>query len=283
MLDAHVPQQRFPLRRTEWETSLVGAAGHAIMTQANMQINPTDSLARLFHRRYCSADFPVCGIAGFQTRERRAVSTPCRFGNRRYSRFGNLRHASFARVRQRNQQISTLAPMNQWSSKLCWFVLVIGGLLLAEACPAQAAPQTNTAAGGKVAYARNLDAIKKMVETLRGKEFLHDVPAFKVSEQEMRGIAERDLQKEYPGRELADYQAMLVWLDMVPPGTDLPAVESWIVRGRGGGILRQRHQGDVYSFVLRDSDQRLAESGAENGEGGSRKILNRRRRFHLCP
>jgi len=267
VLDAHVPQQRFPLRRAEWETSLVGAAGHAIMTQANMQINPTDSLARLFHRRYCSADFPVCGIAGFQTRKRRAVSTPCRFGNRRYSRFGNLRHASFARIRQRNQQISTLAPMNQWSSKVCWFVLVIGGLLLAEACPAQAAPQTNTAAGGKVAYARNLDVIKKMVETLRGKEFLHDVPAFKVSEQEMRGIAERDLQKEYPGRELADYQALLVWL----------------VCGRGGGILRQRHQGDVYSFVLGDSDQRLAESGAENGEGGSRKILNRRRRFHLCP
>ena len=126
--------------------------------------------------------------------------------------------------------------MNQWSSKVCWFVLVIGGLLLADACPAGAVPGTNTAAGGKVAYVRNLDAIKKMVETLRGKQFLHDVPAFKVSEQEMRAIAERDLKKEYPGRELMDYQTMLAWLDMVPPGTDLQAVETGLFVGEAAGF-----------------------------------------------
>ena len=61
---------------------------------------------RIFHELSCSADYQVCCIAGFQTRERRSVSTPCRFGNRRYSRFGNLRYASFARARQSNYEIS---------------------------------------------------------------------------------------------------------------------------------------------------------------------------------
>jgi len=65
--------------------------------------------ARIFHRQPCTADFQVCCIAGFQTRERRAFSTPCRFGNRPYSRFGNLRYAGFARLRQPNCEISGLA------------------------------------------------------------------------------------------------------------------------------------------------------------------------------
>jgi hypothetical protein len=115
-------------------------------------------------------------------------------------------------------------------------MLAVGCLLVAAVGPAQAAPATNAAAGGKVPYARNLDAIKKTVETLRGKKFLHNVPAFKVSEQEMRAIAEWDLKKEYLGRELADYQSLLVWLDLVPPGTDLQAVETGLFVGEAAGF-----------------------------------------------
>ena len=76
--------------------------------------------ARIFQRQSGSADFQVCPpsaadllrrtgcIAGFQTRERHARSTPCRFGNRRYSRFGNLRYVGFARVQQKSHDISGL-------------------------------------------------------------------------------------------------------------------------------------------------------------------------------
>ena len=31
----------------------------------------------------------------------------------------------------------------------------------------------------------------------------------------MRALVERDLRKAYPGRALADYQARLVWLDLL--------------------------------------------------------------------
>ena len=86
--------------------------------------------AWILRRQSCTADFQVyqypsesfhlatifgCGfaalrcIAGFQTRERRAFSTPCRFGNRRYGRFGNLRYAGFASVRLNSYEISKLA------------------------------------------------------------------------------------------------------------------------------------------------------------------------------
>jgi len=84
----------------------------------------------------------------------------------------------------------------RWASKVRWVVLVVGGLLLTAGSPAGAAPGTNAATGGKIPYGRNLDAIKRIVETLRGEKFRHNVPAFKVSAQEMRAIAERDLKKE---------------------------------------------------------------------------------------
>jgi hypothetical protein len=54
--------------------------------------HPSVAPARIFQTG--SADFRVCCIAGFQTRRRHAMATPCRFGNRRYSRFGNLRYAA---------------------------------------------------------------------------------------------------------------------------------------------------------------------------------------------
>jgi len=40
-----------------------------------------------------AADFQVGWVAGFLTRKPLAISTPCRFGNRRHGRLGNLRHS----------------------------------------------------------------------------------------------------------------------------------------------------------------------------------------------
>jgi len=54
-------------------------------------ILPGINLARPSRDR-SSADFQVCCIVGFQTRQPLPVARPRRFGNRRYSRFGNLRY-----------------------------------------------------------------------------------------------------------------------------------------------------------------------------------------------
>ena len=67
-----------------------------------------------------SADFQICCIAGFQTRwrlesfTRPDSSTPCRFGNRRYSRLGSLRY-----VRQQHIFLPA-ARVSTWNSeRLC--------------------------------------------------------------------------------------------------------------------------------------------------------------------
>ncbi len=52
------------------------------------------TLERISNWRFSGADFQGCCIAGFQTREHCASTTPCRSGNRRSGRFGNLRHIS---------------------------------------------------------------------------------------------------------------------------------------------------------------------------------------------
>lgn len=88
---------------------------------------------------------------------------------------------------------------------------------------ARAVPATNSASADKIPYTRDLGAIKRTVESLRGKRFLRDVPAFTISEAEMRRIVDRELEKDYPGQELADYEALMTWLDMLPAGADLQA------------------------------------------------------------
>jgi hypothetical protein len=75
----------------------------------------------------------------------------------------------------------------------------------------------------KVRSLRNFTEIRKQVETLRGKKFLHEVPVFNVSQKELRTISDRDLQKDFPGAELHRYEELLAWLDVVPKGTDLKA------------------------------------------------------------
>jgi hypothetical protein len=57
-----------------------------------------------------NVDAHVSFIAGLQIREPSAISTPCRFGNRRYSRFGNLRYAEFTSVRQSSYEMTWLKP-----------------------------------------------------------------------------------------------------------------------------------------------------------------------------
>ena len=96
-------------------------------------------------------------------------------------------------------------------------LLVVGGTT-------QAAPATNTPSVDKIPSTRDLAPFRRTVESLRGKRFLREIPAFTISEAELRRIVDRELEKEYPGRELADYEALMTWLDMLPPGTDLKAV-----------------------------------------------------------
>ena len=114
----------------------------------------------------------------------------------------------------------------------CAFAL---GLVIAGSA-ANAEPAPPVQSTDKVPYPRNLDALRKTVETLRGKKFQRDVPAFTVSEEEMRSIVDRELSKDYPGGELGAYQALMIWLDMLPPGTDLRAVAKDLFVGDTAGF-----------------------------------------------
>jgi hypothetical protein len=76
----------------------------------------------------------------------------------------------------------------------------------------------------KVPDAKEMAQTRNVVETLRGKKFLHDVPARDISEKELRALVDRDIAKDYPGRKLTDLQELMVWLDFLPPNTDLRTV-----------------------------------------------------------
>jgi hypothetical protein len=93
----------------------------------------------------------------------------------------------------------------------------VPGWLPAELA-AGAAPASN------VPSSRELARIRQVVETLRGKKFLRDVPARQVSEKELRAMVDRDLAKEYPGRKLAELQELMAWLDLLPPKADLKTI-----------------------------------------------------------
>src|SRR6266850_6267302 len=76
----------------------------------------------------------------------------------------------------------------------------------------------------KVPSTRDLADIRKEIETLRGKQFVKDVPVYKISEKELRAISDRELDKQFPGPKLGSYEELLAWLDIVPPHTDLKSV-----------------------------------------------------------
>ncbi len=95
--------------------------------------------------------------------------------------------------------------------------VLLTGLVLNAAGAEQASPD-------KVPSTRDFGDIRREVETLRGKKFLHDVPVYKISEKKLRAISDHDLDKDYPGIKLQRYEELQAWLDMLPPHTDLKSV-----------------------------------------------------------
>jgi hypothetical protein len=87
---------------------------------------------------------------------------------------------------------------------------------------AEAISSTNAPSADKVPSTRDLAPIRNTVEALRGKKFLRDVPAFTISERELRSVIEREVEQDYPGGKLADYQALLTWLDILPSAHGSP-------------------------------------------------------------
>jgi hypothetical protein len=100
----------------------------------------------------------------------------------------------------------------------------IPALAVLSAGLAAAAAGADPSSPDKVPSTRDFGDIRREVETLRGKKFVHAVPVYTISEKELRAISDRELDKDYPGAKLRSYEEMLAWLDMVPPGTDLKAV-----------------------------------------------------------
>lgn len=94
-------------------------------------------------------------------------------------------------------------------------------LLLLLTGLASTALGAGAASADKVPSTRDFGDIRREVETLRGKKFKRTVPVFKVSDNELRAISDRGLEKDYPGAKLQGYQELLAWLDMIRPTTDL--------------------------------------------------------------
>lgn len=98
------------------------------------------------------------------------------------------------------------------------------------------AAAADTSSRDKVLSSRDFAAIRHEVETMRGKKFLHPVPVYVVSKNELRRISEHDLEKDLPGPKLQAYSELLAWLDLVPPNTDLKAVYSDFCAGQVEGF-----------------------------------------------
>ena len=92
------------------------------------------------------------------------------------------------------------------------------GLPLATAVTARAEAE------GRIPGTNEMAQLRRIVETLRGKKFLADVPARRITATELRAIVDREFDKEYPGRKLGFYQDLQGWLDVLPPHTDLKSV-----------------------------------------------------------
>ena len=104
---------------------------------------------------------------------------------------------------------------------LCCLAGLLTLVLTAGAVPTLPVAPTNAPSADKVPCTRDLAPLRTTVETLRGKKFRFDVPAFIISERELRSVVDRELEEDYPGVKLEDYQALMIWLDMLPRGTDL--------------------------------------------------------------
>ncbi len=94
--------------------------------------------------------------------------------------------------------------------------MLLTGVAFAAAGADQSSPD-------KVPSTQDFGDIRREVETLRGKKFLHEVPVFKVSAKQLRAISDRGWDKDYPGVKLHQYEELETWLDLLPPHTDLKA------------------------------------------------------------
>ncbi len=101
-------------------------------------------------------------------------------------------------------------------------ILLLALVAVLVPAPAPAAPPPPVAEA-KIPSDNEMAQIREEIEILRGKKFVHDVPARTISEKELRDLIDREVAKEYPGRKLAEFQELMVWLDLLPPGTDLKA------------------------------------------------------------
>src|SRR5215831_6409659 len=73
---------------------------------------------------------------------------------------------------------------------------------------------------------RDFTRIRTVVEILRGKKFLRDVPVSNISNSELRALSDREIDRQFPGAKLGHYEELLAWLDFVPPGTSLKTAEA---------------------------------------------------------
>ena len=117
--------------------------------------------------------------------------------------------------------------------KLC---LLAAALALAVPGSLWSTAITEPASPSQLPNAKEMADLRREVETLRGKKFLHDVPAREVSEKELRALVDRDLAKDYPGRKLTDLQALMVWLDLLPPKADLRTICEDLLVGDVAGL-----------------------------------------------
>ena len=92
------------------------------------------------------------------------------------------------------------------------------------------------AGAGEMPGTDELAQIRREVESLRGKTFRRNVPTKTFSKQDLRKLLDREFNKQFPGRKLADFQELMVWLNMLPPGTDLKKVYARFLEDQLGGM-----------------------------------------------
>src|SRR5262252_6361908 len=98
------------------------------------------------------------------------------------------------------------------------------------------AATTVLASYDKASDSDDFSHIRTLVETLRGKKFLRDVPISKISNSELRALSDREIDRQFPGATLGYYEELLAWLDFVPPGTSLKTAEADFLVNQVAGL-----------------------------------------------
>src|SRR5947209_6827351 len=117
--------------------------------------------------------------------------------------------------------------MNRLVSAFCCLFVLLSDFGAPAGEPDSAKASSTTA---------DFQSIRSQVETLRGKTFKHEVPVTDISEQEMREMCERELEKQYPGQNLTNYEELMAWFDMLPPNTELKSVYATFMIDQVAGL-----------------------------------------------